>query len=368
MGDNNAVHDVERLKELQALPLERKIMITQTRIIEWDKHYNGNIYVAYSGGKDSTVLLDIARKVKPDIKAVFVNTGLEYPEIREFALNHDNVIEIRPRYGKEAVEFGKKPGDIITFRDTITYYGYPVISKEVAEAIDQARRIPGGSRWKKMHGLYPHKDNGRTSSFDHRKYLPVLELPVKISEKCCNITKKNPNKQFQKETGLKPILGTMTEESTMRKFAWYKTGCNAFDGKNPHSNPMAFWTNQDVLNYIQSFNIPICSVYGDVICNEKGKLECSGCKRTGCIFCAFGAHMSKKGRGRFELLKVSHPRQYEYCMDGGEFINNPEYDSSETNPDKWNPKQIWVPSSKGIGMAKLFDMLNGIFGKEFIRY
>ena len=72
----DGVHDQNRLKELQKLPLERKIMITQTRLIEWYKHYDGQVYVSFSGGKDSTVLLDIARKMFPGIPAVFINTGL----------------------------------------------------------------------------------------------------------------------------------------------------------------------------------------------------------------------------------------------------------------------------------------------------
>ena len=123
MGD---VHDAERLKELQALPLSRKIQITQTRIIEWYQHYNGNVCISFSGGKDSTVLLHIARQIYPDIKAVFSNTGLEYPEIKEFVSTFDNVDIVTP-----SMNFGQ----------VISAYGYPLIGKEVAEAIYYARRI-----------------------------------------------------------------------------------------------------------------------------------------------------------------------------------------------------------------------------------
>ena len=122
----DGVHDAQRLKELQALPLERKIMITQTRIIEWYQRYNGNVYVSFSGGKDSTVLLHIARKIFPDIPAVFSNTGLEYYQIQRFAKQHDNVTFIAPK---------------IRFDQVVSQFGYPLISKEVAEAIYYARRI-----------------------------------------------------------------------------------------------------------------------------------------------------------------------------------------------------------------------------------
>ena len=121
-----AVHDAERLKELQALPLNRKVQITQTRIIEWYQHYHGNVCVSFSGGKDSTVLLHIARGLYPDIPVVFSNTGLEYPEIQSFVRRCGNVDIVTPT---------------LRFPEVITQYGYPLISKEVAEAIYYARRI-----------------------------------------------------------------------------------------------------------------------------------------------------------------------------------------------------------------------------------
>lgn len=122
----NAIHDAERLKELQALPLHRKIQITQTRIIEWYIHFGGNVCVSFSGGKDSTVLLHIARQIYPDIPAVFSNTGLEFPEIQKFVRGFDNITIVTPE---------------MRFTDVIQTYGYPLIGKEVADAIYYARRI-----------------------------------------------------------------------------------------------------------------------------------------------------------------------------------------------------------------------------------
>lgn len=122
----DAVHDAKRLEELRALPLERKIQISQTRIIEWYNHYNGNVVVSFSGGKDSTVLLHLVRSIFPDVKAVFSNTGLEYPEIQKHVKAIDNVDIVRPT---------------MRFDEVISTYGYPLIGKEVAEAIYYARRI-----------------------------------------------------------------------------------------------------------------------------------------------------------------------------------------------------------------------------------
>ena len=96
-SDDNKVHDTQRLKELQALPLERKVLITQSRILEWYNYWNGQVYVSFSGGKDSTVLLHIVRNLFPDVEAVFVDTGLEYPELRAFVKTFDNVTCLKPK-------------------------------------------------------------------------------------------------------------------------------------------------------------------------------------------------------------------------------------------------------------------------------
>ena len=144
----NGVHDAQRLAELTALPLERKIQISQTRIIEWYTHYKGNVCVSFSGGKDSTVLLHLVRTMFPDVKAVFSNTGLEYHEIRQFATNQPNVDVANPS---------------MRFDEVISTYGYPLIGKEVAEAIYYARRISSqgvhverererGRKRKELHG------------------------------------------------------------------------------------------------------------------------------------------------------------------------------------------------------------------------
>ena len=122
----DAVHDAKRLEELRALPLERKIQISQARIIEWYRHFNGKVVVSFSGGKDSTVLLHMVRSIFPDVKAVFSNTGLEYPEIQQHVMSYPNIDIIRPP---------------MRFDQVISTYGYPLIGKEVAEAIYYARRI-----------------------------------------------------------------------------------------------------------------------------------------------------------------------------------------------------------------------------------
>ena len=129
------------------------------------------------------------------------------------------------------------------------------------------------------------------------------------------------------------MTAQMASESRLRTQKWLQNGCNAFNLKSPISNPMAFWTEQDVLLYIYQTKLPICSVYGDVVKDngmegqmdledyfgkelfdlDRPTLKTTGCDRTGCMFCGYGCHL-EKGEGRFRQMKRTHPKQYDYIM------------------------------------------------------
>lgn len=143
------------------------------------------------------------------------------------------------------------------------------------------------------------------------KWLRDSTIP--IGSQCCDIMKKKPAKKYERETGNHPIIGTMTCESRSRKTAWLKSGRNAFNSKRPTSQPMSFWTEQDVLQYLDSFNIPYASVYGNIIKDKEGIYHTTKCDRTECVFCGFGCHLEKEPN-RFQRLKQTHPKLWEYCM------------------------------------------------------
>lgn len=312
------------------MPLKEKIMLTEKRIRECVKEFGKNgCYVSFSGGKDSTVLLDIVRGLYPEITAVFVDTGLEYPEIRQFVKTFDNVTILRPKK---------------SFKEVINDYGYPIISKEVSECVDQARKaITTGKynyRLEKLEGTARDKD-GKLSMYNMPKWKFLLDAPFKISNKCCNIMKKSPAKQYHKDTGKVPIIGTMAEESRLRQEQYLRQGCNGFNNKIPTSTPMAFWTEQDVLQYLYETKIPYASVYGEIKVDEKGKYYTTGCQRTGGMFCGFGCHLEKYPN-RFQRLAKTHPKQYDYIINKLGFGEVLQYIGVEYKPNVDNKGQMKI--------------------------
>lgn len=141
----------------------------------------------------------------------------------------------------------------------------------------------------------------------------MVAAPFKISDKCCDVMKKNPAKNFEKQSGLHPIIGVMAEESAQRKSNWFMYGCNIFDSKRPISKPLSFWTEQDILEYIKKYNLPYAPVYGEIVQDNEGKWQTTKCSRTGCVFCMYGCHLEKEPN-RFQSLKTTHPKLWQYCM------------------------------------------------------
>ena len=362
MGNKHTMND---LYQMQSLPLSAKISMTARRINEWVNEFGEDgVYLSFSGGKDSTVLGHIIREVcgYKNIPFVFVDVPTQYPELKEFTQTFDNLVILKPK---------------ISFAQVCEQYGFPMISKVVSNCVSGARKyvkyldsqksnnailtdrqfhmlamsdplgierrinkkneqhknlqigvIPSGSEYRLRRLNGELKDSkGNYSQFNQEKYKFFLDAPFEISDLCCDIMKKKPAHDYEKKTGRKPIIATMASESVIRTQKWLQDGCNAFNVTKPHSNPMSFWTEQDVLLYIKENNLPICSVYGEVVTDyeavgqcenqmsfadfgifdkERPLLKTTGCQRTGCVLCGFGCHLEKESR--FLRLKETHPK------------------------------------------------------------
>lgn len=346
-------HELWELQSMQAAPLAVKISLTRDRIKQWVEHYGEDgVYISFSGGKDSTVLLQLVREMYPGIPAVFVDVPTQYPELREFAKTFDNVNILPPP---------------MSFMQLCNKYGFPFISKEVSDRVYFAQKYLkwlGGTQETKrptdfsLRGFLgigeaslenvtldaltmalQEKDRDKARHLlgdgfaaddsrmyeDAMKYKFMALAPFTISRKCCDVLKKIPLHNYERDTKRVPMTAQMASESRIRTQRWMLNGCNGFDLKRPISHPMAFWTEQDVLQYIWETKIEICSVYGEVVPeSEVGQISLSdlglfdkglptftttGCSRTGCMLCGFGCHLDK-GKSRFELLHETHPKMY----------------------------------------------------------
>lgn len=265
-------------------PFDVKLAETCELIAEWDHLTDGNWSVSFSGGLDSTVLLHIARSMYPDCPAYFVDTGLEYPEIKEFVKQHENVTVVRPK---------------LTFRQVLEKCGYPVVSKRVAQYVKEVKNAKGETATKQL------RLTGMTSKGEYsplgkipNKWMYLIDAPFKISDRCCHYLKKSPLYKMPN-----PLVGVRVEESNQRLITFLEEGALGAQLEHPRAWPIWSWTERDIWEYIDFHGIPVASVYtGD-----------NPLTRTGCMFCMFGVHLEHPNK--FQLMAITHPKQYAYCLD-----------------------------------------------------
>lgn len=281
----------QTLKSLQEMNLESKIIQTKALIRQTVSEFGlDKVYISYSGGKDSTVLSHIAKSIYPDILHIFANTTNEYPETLQHIQwekeeNHTNIITVIPK---------DSHGVTWTFKKVVEYYGYPMFSKRISNAIRTYQ-----------HALSPET---KSHSLDYikrnfKKYFKYREFP--ISDKCCDKLKKEPLRRKAKDLGMEcAILGLLASESYQRQKDWLEYGCNVFyKRKDNQSRPLSFWTDKDILDYIAKYHVKISKLYS------------MGYTRNGCMYCGFGVHLEPNGHNRYQTLKKTHPIQYNYFID-----------------------------------------------------
>jgi 3'-phosphoadenosine 5'-phosphosulfate sulfotransferase (PAPS reductase)/FAD synthetase len=314
----------QELKIRLSWPLDMKIEWFCKVYSEFIIKTKGQCYQSFSGGKDSNVGTDIIDRIhdgtfkhitpqwdrvvsygKPP--KVFSNTGLEFPEIVDHVKKFDNVTVVKPRIG---------------FTRVIKEYGFAVGSKKIAMMISRLRGYIANPKLTNnatmnlyLHGIKKDGSKGHSSSQLPIRWKKLLDAPFLISDKCCDILKKEPFHRYEIETNRKPIVFTTTSEGDQRAISYLLTGCNSFEEGKERSRPFSIFTEADVWEYAYRWKIRFAEVYyertvqveqvdGSIV-----ETTLEGEERTGCMWCQFGIHLEDKSKNnRIQRIAISHPK------------------------------------------------------------
>ncbi len=278
----------EKLRERQGWDLDTKIVWSQEKIIEFAEAMDEQCYISFSGGKDSTVLLYLAREVYKDMPSVFCNTGMEYPEIQDFVKTIPDVTWMAPKVTPTWVWKNE---------------GLPIVSKKVARMVRTIRDLrpeTAATRHLYLTG-YTAKGEYRSQFKIPDKWRPLISSPLKISETCCDHLKKEPFHRYEKETKRHPLIGTMASDGQRRERQYMHHGCVLLESKKPKAKPLMIWTEDDIWQYLREKRVPYSTIYD------------MGYKRTGCMGCGFGCHLNRPNR--FQIMAKTHPNWYKHILD-----------------------------------------------------
>ena len=274
----------KELMERQRWTLHQKIDHSLGVIEQFSSHFDGNVFVAFSGGKDSVVMLSLVEMIIPNVQCVFVQTGCEMPDVVRFVCEMQathNIRMIRPRK---------------TMKQIFRKSGFPLVSKEVSHDIENCRKNPYGISARKKLWL------GNPNHIP-LKFMYLLNEPYNVSDRCCYHLKKAPVHKYIHDTNTYPFVGILASESHMRSSTYLRRGgCNSFEQNvraYPTSWPLAIWTDDDVWAYIRDRGLALPEVYA------------KGANRTGCMGCGFGVHL---GSTALDTLRQLYPRWYDTIM------------------------------------------------------
>lgn len=275
------------LSHIGELSLDMKIALAENIIIEEYMKNGGNLFVSWSGGKDSDVLKHIALRLFPHLKVVYSNTTNEMKEVLEHVKKSPDTIIVFPDKN---------------FRQVIKKEGFPLVSKEVSQKTNQLKNT-NGYRTRMLRYYGDKKGNSKLPNTWH--FLAEQEFDV--SSKCCYELKKKPLDKWAKANGNpKPLIALMSGESRLRQqLALY----GKEDSKKVYPFLRTGWTEEDIWAYARRFNLRFAECYYDRIIN--GKLV-KAVERSGCDTCHYGSPAEREIK--FARSQAVSPKKFASMM------------------------------------------------------
>lgn len=250
---------------------------------EYDLENRG--YIAFSGGKDSTVLHYLVDIALPNnkIPRVYANTGIDFIAIRHFV---EDMAQKDKRFS-----FILPKQNLSEMFKTI---GYPFKSKYHSHMLDIY------SRQGKTGCVLKYAEPIKNTPHSCPKVLQYQfsePLSFKVSEKCCYKLKKEPFKVYEKENN-RPIglTGMRRAEKGLRE----RLNCLAFEKGELHRfHPLAPCDNDFIETFIKKYNIQLCELYYPPYNFE----------RTGCKGCPYNIKLQEE----LDLLSELLPNEKKHC-------------------------------------------------------
>lgn len=293
-----------QLKNYQAMPLGAQVRRSEMLVREAMDHCDGQMYIAISG-KDSIVTADIVWSLFPDVPGVYADTGNELDSVKK------NIIRMIGE-GRDITIVKPK----MSFDEVVLKYGYPVVSKKVSDYVNRCRRTKNPQVLRRH--LNGENADGTPSPMSKipNKWQKLITGPFDVTNKCCGILKFNPTSEYAKQTGRTAFTGVMASNSFARRNSYLNHGgCNAFNQKDPVSRPIAFWTEQSVLEYILRNELQIPDAYGEIQRQQDDTLKCSEEENTGCKACLFGIQFDDPRENRIQRLARTEPESYRHLIE-----------------------------------------------------
>lgn len=287
--------------KLNKLSISEKVKITNQIIIDWYENNQGRVFVAFSGGFKSTLLLHLVRKLYPDVPAVFIDNELDYPEIKKFVSNNRNVTIIKP---------------VRKYQEMLDKFGYQVVSKEVSENVQSYRNTGSEKALRMLKGILR---NGKPNAFATKDWTYIIDAPFKISKQCCYEMKQKPLYKYASENKLAVMKGNISSRAVnISNNSELVSFCNRYKPQysKTKSYPLYFWNILEIFEYIYKNEVPYAKHFGEIKFRynnyqKKGTtyyITTKGYNR-GCLLCL--CNLDKYDREKkFVEMKENYPDYY----------------------------------------------------------